>query len=134
MGLSTDGMKKKNEGANISSREEELLDMVSGPLYYLYSCFTIIQVLALAQSPLISSAQLAAQADTIANLQFQRERIALELELEQDRWAVERYGWERMAEALIAQRNRPGFGGTASEASEANSTFACSLMRSYSGT
>ena len=53
----------------------------------------------------------------IANLQFQRERVARELEREQERWTVERYGWERMAEALIAQRNRPGFGGTASEVS-----------------
>lgn len=62
----------------------------------------------------------------IANLQFQQERIALELEMEQSRWEVERYGWERMAEALIAQRNRTGFGGSASEVSEADFSFAYS--------
>ena len=36
MGLSTDGM-KKNEGVIVGSQEEELLDMVSGPIHSLYA-------------------------------------------------------------------------------------------------
>lgn len=36
MGLSTDGM-KKNEGVNVNSREEELLDMVSEPIHSQYT-------------------------------------------------------------------------------------------------
>jgi hypothetical protein len=36
MGLSTDGM-EKNEGVNVNSREEELLDMVSEPIHSPYS-------------------------------------------------------------------------------------------------
>ena len=36
-------------------------------------------------------------------------------EEERDRWQSERDGWERIAEALIAQRNKPGSSGAKDE-------------------
>ncbi|KAF6748967.1 hypothetical protein DFP72DRAFT_552276 [Ephemerocybe angulata] len=89
MGLSVDGT-KKTEGLHLSSREEELLDMV----------------LTLTRAPIVSSTQLATQAELIASLQVQREHMFQEIEEERAIWDAERAGWERMAEALISQRNK----------------------------
>ncbi|OBZ70487.1 hypothetical protein A0H81_09744 [Grifola frondosa] len=51
-----------------------------------------------------SPAQLASQAETIANLTLQRNLLLHEKEEEHARWAVEREGWDRTAEALLARR------------------------------
>ncbi|KAF5329057.1 hypothetical protein D9611_013878 [Ephemerocybe angulata] len=90
MGLSVDGTKKTVEGLHLSSREEELLDMV----------------LTLTRAPIVSSTQLVTQAELIASLQVQREHMFQEIEEERAIWDAERAGWERMAEALISQRNK----------------------------
>ena len=66
------------------------------------------QVLRLTASSLIDPTQLLSQAAIIAGLTSQRNFVIRQAEEERDRWQSERDGWERIAEALIAQRNKPG--------------------------
>jgi len=46
------------------------------------------------------------QAEVISGLTSQRNFLVRQAEEERDRWSSQRDGWERMAEALIAQRNK----------------------------
>ncbi|EAU82662.1 hypothetical protein CC1G_12430 [Coprinopsis cinerea okayama7 len=94
MGLTRDDGTKPVNDADHNSREGELLDMV----------------LTLIRPPRISPSQLANQAEMIASLQAQNELWASQLQEERLRMESERDGFERMAEALIRQRNRPGVG------------------------
>ncbi len=48
-----------------------------------------------------SPAQLASQAETIADLTFQRNMLLLERAEDNARWEAERECWERSAEALL---------------------------------
>lgn len=66
------------------------------------------QVLRLTESTLLDSTQLVRQAETIAGLTVQRDFLAEQAEEERERWESEKDGWARMAEALIAQRNKTG--------------------------
>lgn len=50
------------------------------------------------------SSQLASQAETIASLTTQRDILIHQHASACSNWQVERDGWERSAEALIAQR------------------------------
>lgn len=51
--------------------------------------------------------QLERQAETIANLTTHRDFLAEQMEEERERWQAEREGWDRAAEALLSQRNKP---------------------------
>lgn len=51
-----------------------------------------------------SMIQLLHQAEIIASLTEQRNFLIREAELQRERWNSEREGWDRQAEALIAQR------------------------------
>jgi hypothetical protein len=62
----------------------------------------------LTESTLLDSTQLVRQAETIAGLATQRDFLVAQAEEERERWESEKDGWARMAEALIAQRNRTG--------------------------
>lgn len=55
----------------------------------------------------VDPTQLERQANTIAELRTQRDFIARQAEEERERWRSERESWDRTAEALISQRNRP---------------------------
>lgn len=61
-------------------------------------------MLALSSRPNPSSVQLLRQADVIAGLKEQRDFLIREADRERERWTAEREGWDRQAEALIAQR------------------------------
>jgi hypothetical protein len=52
--------------------------------------------------------QLLRQAETIAELSDQRNYLMQQVEEERTRWESEKDGWARMAEALIASRNKGG--------------------------
>lgn len=54
--------------------------------------------------PFADQNQLTAQADAIAELTRQRDCLIKETIELKERWRVEQDGWDRMAEALIAQR------------------------------
>ncbi|KZP21603.1 hypothetical protein FIBSPDRAFT_1044125 [Athelia psychrophila] len=82
---STAGMSSSSE---LTRRETELVSMV----------------LALSSRPNPSSVQLLRQADVIAGLKEQRDFLIREADRERERWTAEREGWDRQAEALIAQR------------------------------
>ncbi|KAG6841217.1 hypothetical protein C0991_000663 [Blastosporella zonata] len=60
----------------------------------------------LTESPLIDPGQLMSQAELISRLTTQRDFMIRQTEEERGRWASQRDGWDRMAEALIAQRNK----------------------------
>jgi hypothetical protein len=99
-----------SENGNVSSREKELANMVS-PYHQKKNHTTNLhrpQVLRLTASSLIDPTQLLSQAAIIAGLTSQRNFVIRQAEEERDRWQSERDGWERIAEALIAQRNKPG--------------------------
>lgn len=81
-----------SENGHASSREKEMADMV----------------LRLTASSLIDPTQLLSQAATISGLTSQRNFVIRQAEEERGRWQSERDGWDRTAEALIAQRNKPG--------------------------
>ncbi|TFK29035.1 hypothetical protein FA15DRAFT_583349 [Coprinopsis marcescibilis] len=98
MGLTREDGTRLN-GVNTSSREGELVDMV----------------LRLIRTPVISPSQLAEQASAIGSLQGQLEFLSSVVREERSRWQSEREGWDRMAEALIRQRNKPGKGATPDE-------------------
>lgn len=55
----------------------------------------------------VDPTQLERQANTIVELRTQRDFIARQAEEERERWRSERESWDRTAEALISQRNRP---------------------------
>ena len=55
----------------------------------------------------VDPTQLERQANTIAELRVQRDFIARQAQEERERWHSERENWDRTAEALISQRNRP---------------------------
>ncbi|KNZ77058.1 hypothetical protein J132_07452 [Termitomyces sp. J132] len=75
---------------NLTERETELFDMVRR----------------LTESTLVDSSQLMFQAEVISRLTAQRDFLIRHMEEERGRWMSQRDGWERMAEALIAQRNK----------------------------
>lgn len=61
------------------------------------------------------------QAEIISSLSEQRDFLIQQAEEQRSRWESERDGWDRMAEALIAQRNK---GGTSAAKDEVSlSTF-----------
>ncbi|KAJ3491550.1 hypothetical protein NLJ89_g11329 [Agrocybe chaxingu] len=76
---------------NASSREKELVDMI----------------LHLTDIVPVDPAQLEQQATTISRLTAQRDFLVAQAEEERQWWQSEREGWDRMAEALLSQRNRP---------------------------
>ncbi|KAJ6610482.1 hypothetical protein B0H10DRAFT_2060146 [Mycena sp. CBHHK59/15] len=88
MGLGTG----TSEPTDATPRERELFDMVLR--------LTNPNVTA------VDPAQLLRQAETISTLVQQRDYLLLQNEQERSRWQSEKDGWERMAEALIAQRAR----------------------------
>lgn len=98
-----------SENGNASSREKELANMV-GPHHQRNHTTNLYrpQVLRLTASSLIDPTQLLSQAATIAGLTSQRNFVIRQAEEERDRWQSERDGWERTAEALVAQRSKPG--------------------------
>ncbi|CAA7259434.1 unnamed protein product [Cyclocybe aegerita] len=76
---------------NTSSREKELVDMI----------------LRLTDVVPVDPAQLEQQATTISRLTAQRDFLVAQAEEERQWWQSEREGWDRMAEALLSQKNRP---------------------------
>ncbi|TFK44265.1 hypothetical protein BDQ12DRAFT_672673 [Crucibulum laeve] len=68
-------------------------------------CF---QVIRLTESPLLNPSQLMRQAEVISGLTAQRDFLLRRADEEGARWQSEKEGWDRIAEALIAQRNKPG--------------------------
>ncbi|KAK7441007.1 hypothetical protein VKT23_016788 [Stygiomarasmius scandens] len=79
--------------ASLNAREKELAHMV----------------LRLTEPSRPSSAQLVQQASVIAELTSQRDFLIQKADEEKARWFCEKDGWERSAEALIAQRNRKDY-------------------------
>ncbi|KAJ7481638.1 hypothetical protein FB451DRAFT_974315, partial [Mycena latifolia] len=77
---------------DVTPRERELFDMVLR--------------LTNPNVPSLDPAQLVLQAETISGLVHQRDYLTRQIEEERSRWESEKEGWERMAEALIVQRNR----------------------------
>ncbi|KAJ7578695.1 hypothetical protein C8J56DRAFT_354559 [Mycena floridula] len=59
----------------------------------------------------VSQTQLMEQAQVIASLTAEREFLSQQAANDRALWLSEREGWDRMAEALIAQRNRGDAGG-----------------------
>lgn len=57
---------------------------------------------------MLDPTQLNRQADAISWLTSQRDFLIEQAEDERERWESEKDGWARMAEALIARRNKPG--------------------------
>ncbi|KAJ6591123.1 hypothetical protein DFH09DRAFT_1138676 [Mycena vulgaris] len=80
------------ESAESTPRERELFDMVLR--------------LTNPNLPSLDPSQLVHQAETISGLVHQRDYLTRQIEEERSRWECEKEGWERMAEALIIQRNR----------------------------
>lgn len=58
-------------------------------------------------STLLDPTQLNRQADAISWLTAQRDFLLKQAEDERERWESEKDGWARMAEALLAKRNKP---------------------------
>ncbi|GLB34305.1 hypothetical protein LshimejAT787_0111890 [Lyophyllum shimeji] len=83
------GLALKETGI-MNDREKELISMVHR----------------LTSSPLIDPSQLIHQAEVISGLTSQRDFLIRQAEEERERWLSEKDGWTRMAEALIAQRNK----------------------------
>ncbi|EGN94948.1 hypothetical protein SERLA73DRAFT_113661 [Serpula lacrymans var. lacrymans S7.3] len=75
---------------NASSREKELLDMITR----------------LTNAVRLDPEQLMRQASTISRLTEQRSYLVYQAEEQRLRWESERDGWTRMAEALIGQQNK----------------------------
>ncbi|KAJ7701760.1 hypothetical protein B0H17DRAFT_164044 [Mycena rosella] len=86
MGLGTE------QNTDATPRERELFDMVLR--------------LTNPNTPSLDPAQLVIQAETISGLVHQRDYLTRLIEEERSMWESEKAGWERMAEALIVQRNR----------------------------
>lgn len=98
--------------SNVSSREKELVDMVR-PFFVMHSrgdsMYSFQQVLRLTDDATRPDpSQLVVQAETISRLSEQRDFLIEQAEDQRSRWQSERDGWERMAEALIAQKFKPG--------------------------
>ncbi|KAH6914592.1 hypothetical protein BKA70DRAFT_551019 [Coprinopsis sp. MPI-PUGE-AT-0042] len=91
MGLLREDGTKLGDG-NHSPKEAELLDMI----------------ISLIHAPRISPSQLADQADIISNLQARHEYLSAQMDEQRERWECERNGWERMGEALVRRRTKPG--------------------------
>ncbi|KAG6848941.1 hypothetical protein H0H93_012583, partial [Arthromyces matolae] len=84
-------LKSSSHGVSaLTPKESELLNMVRR----------------LTDSPLIDPGQLMRQAEVISRLTAQRDFLIRQMEEERGRWASQRDGWERMAEALISQRSK----------------------------
>jgi hypothetical protein len=69
---------------------------------------SVTKVLRLTSSILPDPRQLQRQAETIAGLIEQRNYLIQQAEEQKSRWEAEKDGWARMAEALIARRNKGG--------------------------
>jgi hypothetical protein len=54
----------------------------------------------------VNEAQLVAQAAIISNLTSHREFLTLQHEEEKLQWAAQKDGWSKMADLLLAQRNK----------------------------
>lgn len=44
----------------------------------------------------------------ISNLQARQEYLLTQMDEERERWECERNGWDRMGEALVRRRTKPG--------------------------
>ncbi|KAI6043740.1 hypothetical protein EDC04DRAFT_2562420, partial [Pisolithus marmoratus] len=76
--------------SQLTPREKQLTDMV----------------LRLTDEPIPDTDQLIRQADTITSLTLHRDLLLHQAEEQRLRWAAERDGWARMAEALVAQQSK----------------------------
>ncbi|KAI6032295.1 hypothetical protein PISMIDRAFT_105797 [Pisolithus microcarpus 441] len=83
-------MLNDDKNSQLTPREKQLADMV----------------LRLTDAPIQDTDQLIRQADMIAALTFHRDLLQHQAEEQRLRWASERDGWVRMAEALIAQQSK----------------------------
>ncbi|KAI6097456.1 hypothetical protein EDD16DRAFT_1475519 [Pisolithus croceorrhizus] len=83
-------MLNDDQNPRLTSREKQLTEMV----------------LRLTDAPIPDADQLIRQAYMIASLTFHRDLLLHQAEEERLRWASERDGWGRMAEALIAQQSK----------------------------
>ncbi|KAI5999806.1 hypothetical protein F5J12DRAFT_846789 [Pisolithus orientalis] len=79
-----------DQHSQLTPREKQLTDMV----------------LRLTDTPIPDTDQLTRQADTIVSLTFHRDLLLHQAEEQRLRWAAERDGWTRMAEALIARQSK----------------------------
>ncbi|KAI6146282.1 hypothetical protein BKA82DRAFT_544399 [Pisolithus tinctorius] len=79
-----------DQNSQLTPREKQLTDMV----------------LRLTDTPIPDTDQLTRQADTIVSLTFHRDLLLHQAEEQRLRWAAERDGWARMAEALIARQSK----------------------------
>ncbi|KAL4076455.1 hypothetical protein J3A83DRAFT_4357458 [Scleroderma citrinum] len=79
--------------SHTNAREKELADMV----------------LRLTNSPIPDAEQIVRQADMISALTLQRDLLLHQAEEQRLRWASEKEGWARMAEALIARQMKNRF-------------------------
>ncbi|TFY71973.1 hypothetical protein EVG20_g1012 [Dentipellis fragilis] len=68
----------------------------------------VVMVLRLTSSSIPDTAQIMAQAETIADLTQQRDFLCRTFEEERARWEVEKQSFDRTAEALIGKRSRGG--------------------------
>ena len=68
----------------------------------------LCQVLRLTDPLPVDPSQLERQADVISILTAQRDFLVRQAEEDRDRWRSEREGWDRVAEALLSNRNRSG--------------------------
>lgn len=84
--------------AHDTSHSPETQDSTAGSEIY---CLTPRQ---LAEERATSTIQLLHQAEIIGCLTEQRNFLIREAESQRERWKSEREGWDRQAEALIAQR------------------------------
>ena len=110
--LNIEDMTRHSDDFTITSvREKERVNMVC--------CYSICiitsrnngnlcQVLRLTDPLPVDPTQLERQADVISVLTAQRDFLVRQAEEDRDRWASEREGWDRMAEALLSHRNRSG--------------------------
>ncbi|KAG5639989.1 hypothetical protein DXG03_001932, partial [Asterophora parasitica] len=97
---------KSRESGNITETERELLAMVKWAHLRGTLSSILNQVRRLTESALLDPSQLVHQAEMISGLSSQRDFLVRQAEEERERWASQRDGWERMAEALIAQRHK----------------------------
>lgn len=96
------------EQPDATAREKELVEMVRfrNEISPFFDVNESIQVFRLTESTLLDPSQLIHQAAIISGLTAQRDYLVMQIEDEREHWSSQRFGWERMAEALISQHNR----------------------------
>jgi len=65
-----------------------------------------MQILQLTRLPIPDAEQIVRQADMISALTLQRDLLMHQAEEQRLKWVSEKYGWERMVEALISQQTK----------------------------